>query len=152
MALHLKIQGSWPTNSDDPFFNLSCSNVTSQISQMYDCIPVEVHPDHPATAFDVKLMTASAASVICQWVLTPKNSLVPAKSLVATRSTSLPQGLLPITVEQSMHVTSLEIQSIWEREPSHSAQIRIHERSERCDKQAYFPNQIDTYYRLRQVS
>jgi hypothetical protein len=81
MGLHFKIRGGWPTDSADPLIDFSRPEVSSPLAQRYDSILIEVHPDHPAPAAEVKLITASEASARRHHGLTPKHSLLPAESL-----------------------------------------------------------------------
>jgi hypothetical protein len=119
MALHFKMCSDWPTNSNDPLSDFARSKVTDQIAQTYDCITTKVHPDHPAPAADVRLMTALAASVIRHQALTPKNSLAPADSLVASEQpASLLQSSkvffnLAVTAFQPLLLVSHLLQILW---------------------------------------
>jgi hypothetical protein len=83
MGIHFKARGGWPTDSADPLLDFSRPEVSSQISQRYNCIAIKVHSDHPAPADDVKLMTAAEASARRHHKLTPRTSLVPAESLAS---------------------------------------------------------------------
>jgi hypothetical protein len=93
MALHFKVRGGWPTPSD-PFVDFARPELSSHLAQRYNSISIEVHPDHPAPASDVKLITASEASANRHHSLTPKTSLVPVESL-ATKLLNTPQ--LPLS-------------------------------------------------------
>ena len=91
MGLHFQVRGGWPTDSADPRIDFSRPEVSSQLAQRYDRIAIEVHPDHPAPAPDVKLITASEASARRHHGMTPKTSFVPAESLAAKIIDKQPQ-------------------------------------------------------------
>jgi hypothetical protein len=104
MGIHFRARGGWPT-APDPLLDFSRIEVSSQQAQRYTCIQIEVHPDHPAPAADVRLITASEASALRHHALTPKTSLAPAESL-ATRllQHSSPSSL---TLSKSLLATPL---------------------------------------------
>jgi hypothetical protein len=100
MCLHFRSHGGWPTtgrgtDAVDPLADFSRSEVTSQIAQRYDCITIDVHPDRPAPASNVKLITASEAPAIRHTASTPRESRVPTDNI----SRALGRAQAPATQE-----------------------------------------------------
>jgi hypothetical protein len=82
MCLHFRSHGGWPTtgrgtDAVDPLADFSCPEDTSQLAQCYNCITIDVHPDRPAPASNIKLIAASDASAIRHKASTPRESRVP---------------------------------------------------------------------------